>query len=100
MIGAAERIPDSLSLLTGPVHGRVRLPVRLAWSGLDDFDVSDTRERLTLYRTLIDCGQRQDIVRYVNADLLRQDWPLIRRLTARRLIAVWERRLPGLAAVS
>ncbi|MEV0805141.1 hypothetical protein [Micromonospora sp. NPDC050200] len=98
LIGAADRIPASLALLNGPEHGRVSLPVRLAWSGLSEFDVADPRERLTLYRTLMDCGQREDIIRYVNAALLRRDWPRIRRLTARRLIALWERRLPELAA--
>ena len=93
----ADCIPDSLSLLAGPDRGRVSLPSRLAWSGPSDFDVSDPRERLTLYCTLLDCGQKQDIIQYVNAELLRRDWPRIRRLTARRVVAVWERRLPGLA---
>ncbi|WP_088977479.1 hypothetical protein [Micromonospora coxensis] len=98
LIGVAERIPGSLSLLAGPSQGRVSLPVRLAWSGLTEFDVTDPRQRLTLYRTLMDCGQLDDIVRYVNATLLRRDWPRIRRLTARRVIALWERRLPELRA--
>ncbi|OKI87700.1 hypothetical protein [Micromonospora sp. CB01531] len=97
LTGAADRIPDSLSALTGPDHGRVSLPVRLAWSGLSEFDVTDSRQRLTLYRTLMDCGQREDIMRYVNGPLLRRDWPRIRRLTASRLIALWEKRLPELA---
>jgi hypothetical protein len=98
LIGAAERIPDSLSLLEGPDHGQVSLPVRLAWSGPSDFDVADPGQRLTLYCTLLDCGQKYDIVRYVNANLLRQDWPRIRRLTSRGLIAIWERILPDLAS--
>ena len=74
------------------------LPVRLAWSLPEKFDVTNPGERLTLYRTLLGEGLPEDIVRYVNADLLRRDWPLIRRLTARRIIALWERRLPELAA--
>ncbi|WP_320065942.1 hypothetical protein [Micromonospora sp. RTGN7] len=98
LVGAADRIPATLGLLTGPDRGRVSLPVRLAWSGPTDFDVSDPRERLTLYCLLLDCGQREDLLRYVNAGLLRRDWPRIRRLTARRLIALWERCLPDLAA--
>jgi hypothetical protein len=96
--GAASRIPSSLNLLTGPDHGLVALPVRLAWSGLHEYDVGNPLERLTLYRTLLDCGQLMDIIRYVNAELLQRDWPRIRRLTSRRLIAIWERRLPDLAA--
>ncbi|SBT52076.1 hypothetical protein [Micromonospora auratinigra] len=98
LIGVTDRIPPSLSLLRGPSQGAVRLPLRLAWSGLTEFDVADARQRLTLYRTLMDCGQLDDIVRYVNAALFRRDWPRIRRLTARRVVAVWERRLPELTA--
>lgn len=97
-IGVTERIPPSLSLLAGPDSGTVSLPTRLAWSGPSDFDVADSGQRLTLYRTLLDCGQREDIVRYVNAMLLCDDWPRIRRLTSRRMIAIWERVLPDLAA--
>ncbi|MGR6317304.1 hypothetical protein Q2K19_06440 [Micromonospora soli] len=98
LIGAADRIPSSLGLLAGPDRGTVRLPVQLAWSGPADYDVADPRERLTLYCLLLDCGQRDDIVRYVNATLLRRDWPRIKRLTARRLTMLWERRLPELCA--
>ena len=96
--GVADRIPVSLGLLSGPRSGRVKLPVRLAWSGPGDYDVGDPGERLTLYCLLLDCGQRDDIIRYVDAALLRQDWPRIRRLTARRVIRLWESRIPGLAA--
>jgi hypothetical protein len=98
LIGVTKRIPESLSELEGPAHGRVDLPVRLAWSGPTWYDVDDPRQRLTLYRQLMDCGQRYDIVKYVNAELLLRDWPRIRRLTSRRLISVWEKRLPDLAA--
>ncbi|WP_275414755.1 hypothetical protein [Paractinoplanes durhamensis] len=38
------------------------------------------------------------IAEYVNPDLLAQDWPKIRRLTARQLVRLWEQRLPQLAA--
>jgi len=95
---AIRRIPESLAALEGPDEGSVSLPVRLAWSLPEKFDVTNPGERLTLYRTLLGEGLPEDIVRYVNADLLRRDWPLIRRLTARRIIALWERRLPELAA--
>jgi hypothetical protein len=36
-------------------------------------------------------------VRYINGALLVHDWPSIRRLTARRVITIWEKRLPDLA---
>ncbi|MEH1167575.1 hypothetical protein V6V47_19530 [Micromonospora sp. CPCC 205539] len=98
LTGAANRIPASLDALAGPAHGRIELPVRLAWSGLTEFDVADPRQRLTLYRMLLDCGQLDDLVRYVNAVLLHRDWPRIKRLTSRRLVTLWEQRLPELAA--
>lgn len=98
LLGVADRIPASLDRLHGPDHGQVTLPVRLAWSGPTEFDVADPQERLTLYCLLLDCGQREDIVRYVNPHLLRRDWPRIKRLTARRLTTLWERRLPDLCA--
>jgi hypothetical protein len=98
LAGAERRIPESLSEFRGPSAGDVALPNRLAWSGLTEFDITDRRERLTLYRTLMDCGQRDDVVQYINAELLRKDWPALRRLMAYGLIAVWEQRLPALRA--
>lgn len=99
LIGVERRIPPSLASLEGPAEGAVSLPVRLAWSGPSDFDVSNPAQRLTLYRTLMDCGQLPDLVAYVNADHFRADWPRIRRLTSSRLIALWESRLPELAEI-
>ncbi len=95
--GVVRRLPESLGQLAGPESGQVALPVRLAWSGRREFDVANPKQRLTLYRLLLDCGQRSDFIEFMNAWLLREDWPRIRRLTARRLIALWERRLPDLA---
>jgi hypothetical protein len=95
---ADRRIPRSWQELQGPAAGVVRLPNRLCWSGPADFDVADAGQRLTLYTTLLDCGQRDDVTEYVNPDLLEQDWPKIRRLTARQLVRLWEQRLPQLAA--
>ena len=43
------------------------------------------------------CGQLDDVAEYVNPDLLEEDWPKIRRLTARQLVQLWEQQLPQLA---
>jgi hypothetical protein len=99
LIGVEKRIPKSLTLLEGPATGTVILPNRLAWSGPKDFDVDNPAQRLTLYRTLLDCGQLPDMIAYVNADHFREDWPRIRRLTSRRLITLWESILPELASI-
>jgi hypothetical protein len=99
LIGVEKRIPESLAVLEGPSTGTVTLPIRLAWSGPTEFDVDNPAQRLTLYRTLLDCGQLPDMIAYVNAHHFRGDWPRIRRFTSRRLIALWESRLPELASI-
>jgi hypothetical protein len=95
--GIEDRIP-AWEALDGPDRGVVQLPHRLAWSGPTSYDVSDMRQRLTLYSILLDCGQSDDIAAYVNRVLLSADWPNMRRLTSSELINIWERRLPELAA--
>lgn len=92
---AADRIP-TWEELGGPASGVVVLPNRLCWSGPADFDVTDPAERLTLYTLLMNCGQRADVAAYVNADLLRRDWPNVKRLTTRELTGVWEQQLSPL----
>ena len=92
---AAEHIPR-WDQLRGPAAGVVVLPSRLCWSGPADFDVADPAERLTLYTLLMNCGQRGDVAAYVNGELLRRDWPNVKRLTTRELTSVWEQQLPQL----
>jgi hypothetical protein len=99
LIGAEKRIPTDLAMLSGPTEGTVRLPVRLAWSGQTEFEVGDPADRLTLYTTVLDCGQLADVVAYLDAGHLLADWPRVRRLTSQRLVALWESRLPDLASI-
>jgi hypothetical protein len=94
---ASDRIPD-WDEFRGPTTGVVHLPTRLCWSGSPRFSIDDPLERLALYTALFDAGQRDDVARYVNRDLLAQDWPRIKRLTSRELIGMWEKRLPVLTA--
>jgi hypothetical protein len=96
--GAAERVPR-WDELCGPMTGVVILPNRLCWSGPADFDVADPVERLNLYTLLMSCGQRADVAAYVNGELLRHDWPKVKRLTTRELTSVWEQQLPPLVQV-
>jgi hypothetical protein len=96
--GVEARIPEAWDELRGPASGVVHLPNRLAWSGLTDFDVADPGDRFALFCILLDCGQRADIGRYVNGDLLRTEWPRLRRATTSQITRRWEQRLPGLAA--
>jgi hypothetical protein len=95
--GLEQRIPESWEEFHGPASGVVHLPNRLAWSGPADFDLDDRRQRLTLFSILLDCGQRADIARYVDPDLLRGDWHSLCRATTSQVTRRWEQRLPGLA---
>ncbi len=64
------------------------LPMHLSWPGMRECDVSDGRTRRSMYGMLLSQGKRNDIVRFVNAELLEADWteiadslePKLRRL--------------------
>ena len=75
--GHAGRLPASLDELHGPERGVIVLPRHLAWPGLREFDLSDDRLRRSLYGIVLTQGRRNDLARFVNARLLRQDWPLL-----------------------
>jgi hypothetical protein len=53
------------------------LPMHLSWPGMRECDVSDDATRRSMYGMLLSQGKRNDIVRFINADLLVADWPLI-----------------------
>ncbi len=53
------------------------LPMHLSWPGMRECDVSDDRTRRSMYGMLLSQGKRNDIVRFVNAELLESDWPEI-----------------------
>ena len=76
--GLAGRLPQRLEELRGPVRGVVVLPRHLSWPGMREFDLSDDRIRRSMYGIVLTQGRRNDIARFLNAGLLRQDWPLIR----------------------
>ncbi len=91
--GLARRLPPSPDDLRGPERGVVVLPRHLCPPGLREFDVTDDCDRRSLYGIVLTRGQRNDMARFVNARLLREDWltlsgsldPKIRRGCARWL---------------
>src|SRR5258706_3725696 len=85
-------LPTRIEELRGPVKGVILLPRTLSWRGMRECDVSDDRRRRSLYGMLLAQGQRNDIARFINGDLLRQDWPLIRNSLNARLRRRCERR--------
>src|SRR5215470_7913596 len=73
----ARRLPASPGDLHGPEQGVVMLPRHLSPPGLREFDVTDDRLRRSLYGIVLTQGRRNDMARFVNERLLRQDWPLL-----------------------
>lgn len=95
--GTATLMPDSLDDLAGPSNGVVRLPADLAWSGRTSFDLADPAERYLCYMTVLTAAVAPEhYTRWLNADVLRSEWPHLR--LPRRLRSLWQDRFPELAA--
>jgi hypothetical protein len=91
------RLPGSLDELTGPGHGTVRLPLHVAWSGQTVFSLDMPKACMHLYRVVLAEGQRDDVIAYLNRDLLIGQWPVLRTLVARMVRRTWEAAFPELA---
>ncbi|MEU6194117.1 transcriptional regulator [Streptomyces sp. NPDC047061] len=92
----ARRLPGELSELCGPSHGRVQLPLHLAWSGLTEFDLDRPRLRMSCYRIVLGEGLHDDLIHYLNPQVLISVWPTLRTLISRDLRDVWEEAFPEL----
>jgi hypothetical protein len=51
---------------------------------------------MTLYRIVLAEGQRTDIPRYLNRDLLLHQWPVLRTAIGRHVSKAWETAFPEL----
>ncbi|MFI1829565.1 hypothetical protein ACH41E_24445 [Streptomyces sp. NPDC020412] len=91
-----SRLPESLEALAGPEHGTVTLPLHVVWSGLRAYDLDRPRSRMSLYRTVLAEGQHDDLVAFLDADLLASQWPVLRTLISRNVRDVWESAFPAL----
>lgn len=67
------------------------LPMHLSWPGMRECDVSDEATRRSMYGMLLAQGKRNDIVRFINAELLAADWPLIAESLEPKLRRLCER---------
>jgi hypothetical protein len=76
-LGPAGRLPAKIDELAGPTGGVVMLPMHLALPGLRECDISDDSARRSMYGLLLSQGKRNDVVRFINATLLAQDWASI-----------------------
>jgi hypothetical protein len=96
--GLGSRLPGRLEDLRGPAKGVIVLPRHLSWPGMREFDVTDDSTRRSMYGIVLTQGQRNDIARFLNPRLLREDWPLISRSLDPKLRRWCERRFVLLAA--
>lgn len=92
-----SRLPARLQDLAGPTEGTVDLPLHVVWSGLRSFSLDQPKLRMGLYRTVLAEGQRDDLICFLNKDLLLAQWPVLRRMVSRHLREVWEDAFPELA---
>ncbi|MEV7834376.1 hypothetical protein AB0P12_27680 [Streptomyces subrutilus] len=95
----SRRLPARLEDLAGPTQGTVDLPLHVVWSGRRSYALDGTRSRMSLYRTVLAEGQREDLVAVLNRDLLVSQWPVLRTLVSRPLRDAWESAFPQLTAV-
>ncbi|WP_331726459.1 hypothetical protein [Streptomyces uncialis] len=92
----AQRMPARLEDLAGPTRGTVDLPLHVVWSGRRSYGLEQPRSRMGLYRTVLAEGQRQDLIEFLNRDLLIAQWPVLRTLISRPIRDVWEAAFPEL----
>jgi hypothetical protein len=95
--GVGAKLPPSLDQFSGPTGGVVKLPVDLAWSGDRSFDLADPAQRYLYHMTVLTAAvTREQYTQWLNADLLRADWPALRLPGPLR--AIWHERFPELEA--
>lgn len=58
--------------------------------GLTTFDLDQPRLRMSYYRIVLAEGQHDDLVQYLDRDLLVGLWPTLRTLVSRDVREVWE----------
>lgn len=86
------QLPNRIEDLRGPAQGTIVLPRYMSFPGLRECDVTDDAGRRTMYGIVLTQGQGNDVARYVNADLLRADWPHIKDALEPRLRRACNRR--------
>jgi hypothetical protein len=93
-------VPESLADLKGPKFGVVELPVTLFWSRPDrTFDLGDRYRAIDMYLAVLDAARGpDDLVAYLNGDLLIELWPDLHLTRAKRRL--WEDRFAALRPAS
>jgi hypothetical protein len=90
-------VVSDLDMLSGPLEGKVRLPLHLDASARATYDVGDVRRRSLLYEVVIlEAWKDEDFAAWLNRDALIDAWPTL--YLPRQVRAAWEARHPVLAA--
>jgi hypothetical protein len=92
-----SRLPESLRELAGPVAGTVDLPLHIVWSGRTSYSLDRPKSRMTLYRTVLAEGLREDLAAFLHHRLLAEQWPVLPRLVSSCIREVWEEAFPELS---
>lgn len=95
-----SRLPERLQELAGPVEGNVDLPLHIVWSGRTSYNLDRPKSRMTLYRTVLAEGLREDLVALLHHRLLTEQWPVLRRLISPYIREVWEDAFPELLSTA
>lgn len=91
-----SQLPERLEELAGPVEGIVALPLHIVWSGRTSYSLDRPKSRMTLYRTVLAEGLREDLTVFLHHRLLAEQWPVLRRLVSPYIREVWEEAFPEL----
>ncbi|MFC9931871.1 transcriptional regulator [Streptomyces sp. NPDC127190] len=74
----------------------MELPLHIAWSRLHTPDLDLPRPRMSLYKTLLAEGMRDDLSRFLNRGMVLELWLVLHRLISRASKDVWEEAFPEL----
>ncbi|MFD7402302.1 hypothetical protein ACFV7R_06425 [Streptomyces sp. NPDC059866] len=91
-----SRLPERLQEPAGPVEGTVDLPLHIVWSGRTSYSPDRPKSRMTLYRTVLAEGLREDLAAFLHHRLPAEQWPVLRRLVSPCIREVWEDAFPEL----
>lgn len=74
----------------------MQLPSHIAWSGLTAFNVDRPPLCASMYHIVLTEGLREDLVAYVNRELLIRQWPVLRTVLSTYIRRAWESAFPEL----
>lgn len=88
-------VPDTLAELTGPVHGKLRLPRHLDWGPAYAYNLDDDADLAVMYERVVREAQAAtDLQGYLDGATLQRLWPQL--IIPAPAQARWEQRFPQL----